>query len=245
MKTLVISGLCSAFLMAPALAQTPPAPPPPASTPVDQQVGVTGTIKAFTLTPIGEIEGVILTNGTEIHVPPHLTEQIASAVRPGEAVAVRGWNTGVPNFIVAAALTGQRGQSVVDQGPPPPGTRPPPPPPGQPAPGAQLATAQGRISQVLHGPLGDANGALLDDGTTLKFPPPTAWQTASLLQPGQAVVAQGWSLSNSYGRVVDVQSIASAPQTLPPLPAAGSVLPPPPPPASLAPPPPPPAPPRG
>src|SRR6185295_8872622 len=104
MKTLVISGLCSAFLTAPALAQTPPAPPPPASTAIDQQAGVTGTIKAFTLTPIGEIEGVILTNGTEIHVPPHLTEQVASAVHLGEAVAVRGWNVGVPNFIVATAL---------------------------------------------------------------------------------------------------------------------------------------------
>ena len=112
---------------------------PTASAPCDQQVDVTGTVKAFTLTPIGEIEGVILTNGTEIHVPPHLTEQVVSAVRLGEAVAVRGWNTGMPNFIVATALTGQRGQSVVDQGPPPPGLRPPPPPPGQAAPGAQMA----------------------------------------------------------------------------------------------------------
>jgi hypothetical protein len=250
MKTLVISSLCSAFLMAPALAQMPPAPPtappaplPPASAPFDQQVDVTGTIKAFTLTPIGEIEGMILTNGTEIHVPPHLTEQVVSAVHPGEAVAVRGWNTGVPNFVVATAVTGQRGQSVVDQGPPPPGMRPPPPPPGQPAPGAQMATVRGRILQILHGPRSDANGALLDDGTTLKFPPPTAWPTASLLRPGQAVVAQGWSLSNSYGRVVDVQSIASAQQAGPPSPAASAVLPPPPPPAAMA--PPPPAPPRG
>jgi hypothetical protein len=252
MKTLFISSLCSALLMAPALAQTPPAPPlappaprPPASAPFDQQVDVTGTVKAFTLTPIGEIEGVILANGTEIHVPPHLTEQVASAVRLGEAVAARGWNTGMPNFIVATALTGQRGQSVVDQGPPPPGLRPPPPPPGQAAPGAQMATVQGRISQILHGPRSDANGALLDDGTTLKFSPPTAWQTASLLQPGQTVVAQGWSLSNSYGRVVDVQSITSAQQAVPPLPGTSTALPPPPPPAGLAPPPPPPAPPRG
>jgi hypothetical protein len=251
MKRLLISGLYSALLMAPAFAQTPPAPPPapplaqrpPISSPFDQQVDVTGTVKAFTLTPIGEIEGLILTNGTEIHVPPHLTEQVASAVRPGEAVAVRGWNSGVPNFVIATALTGQRGQSVVDQGPPPPGTRPPPLPPGQAMPGAQTATVQGRISQILHGPRSDANGALLDDGTTLKFPPPTAWQTTSLLQPGQSIVAQGWSLSNSYGRVVEVQSITSAQQAAPALPVTNTVSPPPPPPAGLAPPPPPP--PRG
>lgn len=252
MKNLIIPGVSLALLITPAVAQapatsptSPPPPPPPLSAPWGQQVDVTGTVKAFTLTPIGEIEGLILTNGTEIHVPPHLTEQVVSAVHSGEAIAVRGWNTGVPNFIVATALTGQRGQSVVDQGPPPPGLRPPPPPPGQPAPGAQLGTAQGRILQVLHGPRGDANGAFLDDGTTLKFPPPTAWQTVSLLQPGQSVVAQGWSLSNSYGRVVDVQSIASAQQAAPLAPGANAVVPPPPPPAGLAPLPPPPAPPRG
>jgi hypothetical protein len=253
MKNLIISGASLALLITPALAQTPAAPPtsppaPPLSAPSGQQVDVTGTVKAFTLTPIGEIEGLILTNGTEIHVPPHLTEQVVSAVHSGESVAVRGWNTGVPNFIMATALTGQRGQSVVDQGPPPPGLRPPPPSSGQPAPGAQLGTAQGRILQVLHGPRGDANGAILDDGTTLKFPPPTAWQAVSLLQPGQNVVAQGWSLSNSYGRVVDVQSIATAQQAAPSAPGANAVSPPPPPPAGSAPPPPPPpppAPPRG
>ena len=176
MKTLFISSVMfsiadNARFGANAAGATPCAPSttPTASAPFDQQVDVTGTVKAFTLTPIGEIEGVILANGTEIHVPPHLTEQVASAVRLGEAVAARGWNTGMPNFIVATALTGQRGQSVVDQGPPPPGLRPPPPPPGQAAPGAQIATVQGRISQILHGPRSDANGALLDDGTTLKF----------------------------------------------------------------------------
>jgi hypothetical protein len=256
MKKLIISGACLAFLLVPALAQTtvtsPTAsPPPPASAAWGQQVDISGTVRAFTLTPVGDIEGLILTNGIEIHIPPHLTEQVAAVVRPGEAVAVRGWNTGVPNFVVVTALTGQRGQSVVDQGPPPPGMRPPPPPPGQAAPGAQMATVQGRILQVLHGPRGDTNGAILDDGTTLKLPPPSAWQMASLLQPGQLVVVQGWSLSNSYGRVVDVQSIGNAQQAAPPSPAAGAALsaPPPPPPtagiASPPPPPPPPPPPRG
>ncbi len=235
MKNLIIPGACLAFLITPALAQAPaasptlPPTPPPASTPLGQQTDISGIVKVFALTPVGEIEGIILTHGTEIHVPPHLTEQVAAAVRPGEAVAVRGWNMGVANFIVITALTGQRGQSVVDQGPSPPGTRPLPPPPGQAAPGAQMVTVQGRILQALHGPRGDANGAMLDDGTTLKLSPPSAWQMASLLQPGQSVVARGWSLSNSYGRVVDVQSIASAQQAAPP-PTAGMAPPPPPPP---------------
>jgi hypothetical protein len=208
MRKLIIPSACLALLATAAFAQTPPPPPPPvgmaAPAAWGQQADIVGTVKAFTMTPVGDLEGMILTDGTEIHVPPHLSTQLAAAVRQGEAVRVRGWRTGVPNFIVATSLTGQRGQSVVDQGPPPPGTMPPPLPPGQPAPGAQQATVQGRVLQVLHGPRGDMNGAFLDDGTILKLPPPAAWQASSVLQPGLSVTAQGWALSNSYGRVIDV-----------------------------------------
>jgi hypothetical protein len=237
MRKLIVPSTCFALLTTTALAQAPPPPPaigvaaPAAS---GQQADIQGTVKAFTMTPVGDLEGMILTDGTEVHVPPHLSTQLAVAVRPGESVRVFGWRSSVPNFVVATSLTGQRGQSVVDQGPPPPGMRPPPPPPGQPAPGAQQATVQGRVQQILHGPRGDVNGALLDDGTILKFPPPLAWQ-ASSLQPAQVVTVQGWALSTSYGRVVDAQTIGAGPtqvtQTPPALPPLAGMAPPPPPPA--------------
>ncbi len=245
MRRLIVPGACLFLCATTALAQSPP--PAPAigavASPLwGQRADIQGTVKTFTMTPAGDLEGMILTDGTEVHVPPHLSSQLAAAVRPGEAVRVLGWRSGVPNFIVATSLTGQRGQSVVDQGPPPPGVRPPPPPPGQPAPGAQQAAVQGRVQQVLHGPRGDENGALLDDGTIIRVPPPIAWQVSSVLQPGQVVTAQGWALSNSYGRVIHAQSIgASAPQVMQaPVtqsPVPGSV--PPPPPANVIPPPPP------
>jgi len=253
MRKLIVPSTCLALLATTALAQTPPPPPAvgvAAQAAWGRQADIQGIVRAFKMTPVGDLEGMILTDGTEVHVPPHLSSQLAAAVRPGEAVRVLGWRSGVPNFVVATSLTGQRGQSVVDEGPPPPGTRPPPPPPGQPAPGAQQATVQGRVQQVLHGPAGDVNGALLDDGTTLKVPPPLAWRASSTLQPGQVVTVQGWALSNTYGRVVDAQTIgAGATQPLPapppgaaapPLPPAGGPIPPPP--AGMAPPPPPPAP---
>jgi hypothetical protein len=193
MRKLIVPSACLALLATTALAQTLPPPPAvgvAAQAAWGQQADIQGTVKAFKMTPVGDLEGMILTDGTEVHVLPHLSSQLAAAVRPGESVRVLGWRSSVPNFVVATSLTGQRGQSVVDQGPPPPGIRPPPPPPpGQPVPGAQQATVQGRVQQVLHGPAGDVNGALLDDGTTIKVPPPLAWQASSTLQPGQVVTA--------------------------------------------------------
>jgi hypothetical protein len=250
MKRLITASACVALLAATALAQVAPAPGPAS---YGQQADIQGIVKAFTMTPVGDLEGMILTDGTEIHVPAHLSMQLAAAVHQSEAVRVRGWRTNVPNFVVATALTGQHGQSVIDQGPPPPGMRPPPPPPGQPAPGAQQATVRGRVQQVLHGPAGDVNGALLDDGTILKFPPPTAWQASSVLQQGQPITAQGWALSSGYGRVVDVQSVSgdttqmsqaaplppNVPGMAPPPPGFTGLTPPPPaPPRPDAPPPP-------
>ena len=238
MKHLIATSACLALLATTALAQTIPQPPaigviaPNAG---GQQADIRGTVKAFKMTPVGDLEGIILTDGTEVHVPPHLSSQLAAVVRPGEAVRVLGWRGSVPNFIVATSLTGQRGQSFVDQGPRPPGT--PPPPPSQPAPGAQQATVQGRVQQALHGPAGDVNGALLDDGTTIKVPPPLGWQASSSLQLGQFITVQGWAVSNVYGRVVDAQTIGAGPVQVTQAPRPGGAPPPPPPPGTAPPPP--------
>jgi hypothetical protein len=241
MGKLIVPSTCLALLATTALAQSPPPPPAigvAAQTASGQRADIQGIVKAFKMTPVGDLEGMILTDGIEIHVPPHLSSRLAAAVRPGEPIRVLDWRNSVPNFILATSLTDRRGQIVVDQGPPAPGTMPPPPAPGQKgAPGAQQATVQGRVQQVLHGPAGDVNGALLDDAT-LKLPPPLASQASSALRPGEVVTVQGWALSNSYGRAVDAQTIGAGSTQVTQTPFA------PPPSAGMPPPPPPPAPPR-
>jgi len=82
--------------------------------------------------------------------------------------------------------------------------------PGIPTPGAQQASLSGKVQTPLYGPRGDLNGAILDDGTIVRVPPPAAYQSASLLAPGQTISVQGWALSTAYGRVVDAQAIGPA-----------------------------------
>jgi hypothetical protein len=187
-----------------AVAQAPPA-----------AAEITGTVRMFKLTPVGDLEGFILNDGMEVHFPPHLSQQLAAAVRPGDRVEVRGWQSTTPGFVVGTSVTDTRsGETVVDQGPPPPGTMPPPPPPGHPAPGAQWSSVQGRVRQDLHGPAGDINGAVLADGTALKLPPPAAYQVSGWLQPGETIAARGYLLANGFGRVMDVQAIGPSPDRL-------------------------------
>jgi hypothetical protein len=65
----------------------------------------------------------------------------------------------------------------------------------------------------LHGPQGEVNGALLEDGTVLRLPPPAAMTFAALLQAGQTIVAEGLEWASPHGKVKDVRQIGpSRPQ---------------------------------
>ncbi len=208
MRSLVLSS--SAILLATtAFAQMPP-PPPPGSPPLAWQQSMTigGTVTRFTLTPRGDLDGLILGDGTQVHVPPHLSAELAAAVKPGNAVTVSGARSPTGALFIAASVTdAASNQTIIDRGPPAPGLMPPPPPPGVPVAGAQNTMVQGRVQRLLRGPAGDVDGALLDDGTVLRMPPHVAYQFATLLAPGQIVAAQGWGLNTAYGRVIDVQSV--------------------------------------
>ena len=73
---------------------------------------------------------------------------------------------------------------------------------------------QSRVWMALHGPQGDVNGALLDDGTIVRLPPPEAYRFASLLQPGQTIVAKGSELITAMGKVLDAQQIGASREQL-------------------------------
>jgi hypothetical protein len=190
-------------------AQAPPSPSGPATYDVQQLPETRGTVQRFTLTLRGDLDGFVLTDGTDVHLAPHLSAQLAAAVRPGDSVSVRGYRSVTVPLVVAAAVTdAATNETIVDRGPPPPGFGPPPPPPpGVPTPGAQQTSLNGRVQTSIYGPPGDLNGAVLDDGTIVRLPPPTAYQSASLLAPGQAISVRGWELSTAYGRVIDAQAI--------------------------------------
>jgi hypothetical protein len=229
LRPLLLGGVVAIAALAggQAPAQTAAPPPPPAATapgPVYDPSGLPvtkGTVARYSLTPRGDVDGLILGDGTEVHLPPHLGTQLVYAVRPGDAVTVRGLRALRLPLVSALSVTNDAtGATVVDNGPPPPpGKRGP-----REAAGASELSAQGRVQAVLHGPRGEANGALLDDGTELRLPPPEAERLADLLAPGKTLAARGPGLSSPLGTVIEVRRIGPSADQL------ADVAPPPPPP---------------
>ncbi|MFL5253757.1 MAG: hypothetical protein ACJ8AI_12830 [Rhodopila sp.] len=192
-----------------------------------QQLPATqGQVAQFSLTPRGDVDGVILQDGTQVHMPPHLGGQLVQAVRPGDTVTVRGLKAQALPLIQGFSISDQAsGQTVTDNGPPP---RPPQPV----AANSQWLQVQGRVKETLYGPRGDMNGALLDDGTQIYLPPNQAAAMRQDLQPGGILVAEGYGVSGTYGTSIDAQHIGASQAQLvqvgPPAPPCHRPPPPPP-----------------
>jgi hypothetical protein len=163
-----------------------------------------GVVKQYTLTPRGDVDGLLLNDGTEVTLPPHLTSQIVFAVRPGDAVTIRGLRAQTLRLVDAASVTNfVTGTTVIDTGP-------------RAGPGRMEneQTISGKVATTLHGKRGEVNGAVLDDGAIIRLPPPEAERMQAALALGQAITVRGLTLKTALGTVVDVTAIGASPDQL-------------------------------
>jgi len=166
-----------------------------------QLPAIQGKVAEYSLTPRGDVDGLILVDGTEVHLPPHLGTQLVYAVKPGDAVTIRGLRArAIPMVQAMLVKNDATGSTVTDTGAGgPPGERS----------AQQALSATGRIKAQLHGPRGDLNGALLEDGTIVRLPPPEAQRLASTLTAGAPITVQGNGFEGPLGRVIEARSIGS------------------------------------
>jgi hypothetical protein len=165
-----------------------------------------GVVDCFLQNAEGEADGFLLTNGIEIHFPPHMGAGVLGAVKPGGAVRIRGVRPRGVAMIAALSVSAEEGAAIVDGGPPEEGdarkaAR-------RQAHAARAAMdAEGVLRQVLHGPKGEIRGVLLEDGRAGRFPPHAAGRLAALLRPGARLLLRGDGFTTEHGTVIAVREI--------------------------------------
>src|ERR1700754_4937603 len=55
----------------------------------EQLPATEGRVAQYSLTPRGDVDGVILDDGTQIHLPPHLGSPIVQTIKPGDTITIR------------------------------------------------------------------------------------------------------------------------------------------------------------
>jgi len=159
---------------------------------------VKGQVAQYSLTPRGLVTGLILADGTEVHVSPHVATQLVFAVKPGDAVTIHGLKARALPMVVARSIKNDATGAMVLVTAPQHGRHG--------GTGAALE-AEGRVAAVLHEPRGEPNGVRLEDGTLVRMPPAEAKRLAELLSPGKTVVVRGQGYSGPLGRVIAAMQV--------------------------------------
>ncbi len=155
-----------------------------------------GTVERMNTAPKGEIDGAILDDGTFLHWPPHLEDRFTAVVRKGDRVEASGrTETGKRGEIrfevrtltnldtrATAENNEPRGKRKKDRRGPPPGPRRSGP----------VETIRGTIERMNTAPKGEIDGAILDDGTFLHWPPHLEDRFAAVVDRGDRVEAVGF-----------------------------------------------------
>jgi hypothetical protein len=180
---------------------------------------VSGTFECFLVNPHGDADGMILGDGTEIHFPPHMSAELRTAIPAGEKpkVTVRGVRPRGSDLIAAVAIETMDGRRIVDNGLPKKHDDEEKPGKHVVKPRHEPMHAEGTIRRVLHGPSGEARGALLEDGTIIRIPPHEAERIAHFLSPGRRLAARGAGLMSELGTVIEAREVGPSADELQPL----------------------------
>jgi hypothetical protein len=176
-----------------------------------------GTVERFIINHHGEIDGLVLEYELDrfvlVHLPPHLGPEITSAIKPGDALRVRGVRPRGADMISAVAIFASDGRLILDNGPD-----------GETAPRPKRHHEKTKRSEIagvvrmsLFGPKGELRGALLESGDVIRVGPKEAARIAALLRPGSPLAARGEGLESAYGRVVSAAEIGLDPTQLRPV----------------------------
>jgi hypothetical protein len=196
-----------------------PPTPPPGETSAAAPTTIQGTVRSSTYGPAGDVNGVMLDQGTEVHVPPDQASQLNSLAPMDARIQASGWiHTGPlgDTHVDATTITNLNNRATMSfQTPPPPGPGAPPPgppdstvegapPPPLPAPPAAAqqpgpvssssgtdTTITGVVRSFNYGPAGEVNGLILDQDTIVYFPPEQAGQVTQLVQVGSRIRVRG------------------------------------------------------
>ena len=165
------------------------------SAPPGEPTEVKGKVAQYSLTPRGNVDGLILVDGTEVRLPPRAQTQIVFAVRPGDAVTIQGVKTVANPVVTGVSLTNDATGAVVDMRPPGP---------------AQQLDDESRVKLQLHDPDGRLDGVLLEDGAIVRMPSSDADADAAGLAVGQPLYARGDGVATPLGKVIAAREIGPA-----------------------------------
>jgi hypothetical protein len=81
---------------------------------MDDVPHVTSGVDRFLVNPHGDTDGLVLTNGLEVHFPPYFSTEALAVVRAGDRVTVYGVVPRATTTLSAVAIETEDGRRIGD-----------------------------------------------------------------------------------------------------------------------------------
>jgi hypothetical protein len=181
-----------------------------------------GVVDRYLLNPRGDVTGLLLRNGSQMHVTLRAATDLTMAIQPGDHVRVHGRRVGDSPLVTPdVILNVTDGTSFTV-----PYRLDLPMPPREERPAVNEMRAAGTIQVLLYDHLKEVvNGALLSDGTQVRLPPDVGEHFHASLQPHMDLEVRGYGATTQYGRAIEAVAIGRRGQPLTHLDASTQQLP--------------------
>ena len=189
--------------------------------PLYRESATEGTVARYLLDPRGEIEGLLLTDGTQMHVTSHIASELIKVMKPGDRIRARGTRKRQAALfeprVIQNLSTGTSFSTPLRLDLPIPDQE------------NRLSMtdmkASGTLEVLLYDYMNETvRGMLLSDGTQVRFPPDATDALRRSLRVGQSLKADGYGTENEYGRAMEALRLGFEYGRLIPLDATGNSL---------------------
>ena len=171
---------------------------------MDKSPVADGVVDRYLLNPRGDISGLLLRDGSQMHVTLRAAQDLTKAIQPGDHVRVHGRRaSGSPLVKPDVIINVTDGKSFTV-----PYRLDLPMPPREARPTLTELNAAGTIDALLYDPLKEVvNGALLSDGTQFRLPPDVGENFHASLQKDMEIEVRGYGLATPYGTALEAFAI--------------------------------------
>jgi hypothetical protein len=163
-----------------------------------------GIVDRYLLNPRGDISGLLLRDGSQMHVTLRAAQDLTKAIQPGDHVRVHGRRASDSPLVkpdVIINVTDGTSFTV-------PYRLDLPMPPREERPTITELNAAGTIELLLYDHLnGIVNGALLSDGTQVRLPPDVGEHFHASLQKDMDVEVRGYGIATPHGTALEAFAI--------------------------------------
>ncbi|PLZ92553.1 hypothetical protein CI593_04465 [Fischerella thermalis CCMEE 5194] len=174
---------------------------PVAILPSENDSKVSGNVERYLMNKEGLVDGLLLSNGKQIKVPPHMSQQVVNAIKPGDAVDVVGklGNSSVyGQQIEARTIMNNVTKAFVAKQPKQKKAKIPKP----------NDFINFRINEPVRHWLvndkGEIRSAILTSGTQVHFAKPLAKSLNKVAKTGSQIKAEGVGRKTAHGSVLEV-----------------------------------------